>query len=89
VSAGSVAAGSGEARVETARGTLVHRLMLDGDNVADYSITAPTDVHFAAGGSVSQRLVELRGLSKTDAERVAAHLVMAFDPCVPWEFEYR
>jgi uptake hydrogenase large subunit len=89
VSAGSVAACGGEARVETARGTLIHRLMLDGDNVADYSITAPTDVHFAAGGSVSQRLAELRGLSKTDAERMAAHLVMAFDPCVPWEFEYR
>jgi hypothetical protein len=89
VSAGSVAAGSGEARVETARGTLVHRLMLDGDNVADYSITAPTDVHFAAGGSVSQWLAELRGMPKAAAERMAARLVMVFDPCVPWEIEYR
>jgi hypothetical protein len=75
----------GEARVETARGTLVHRLGLAGDRIADYAIIAPTDVHFAAGGEAARRLAELRGLPRAEAERQAMLLLMALDPCVPWE----
>jgi uptake hydrogenase large subunit len=85
VSAACVATGSGEARVETARGTLVHRLSLAGDSVGDYLIIAPTDVHFAAGGDAARWLGGLRGLSKVVAEQQATRLVMAFDPCVPWD----
>lgn len=85
VSAACVAAGMGEARVETARGTLVHRLELDGDRIANYVIAAPTDLHFAADGDAARWLEKLRGLPRTEAERQALLLVMAFDPCVPWE----
>jgi hypothetical protein len=85
VSAACVAAGIGEARVETARGGLVHRLALDGDQIVDYAITAPTDVHFAAGGDAARWLDGLRGLPQAEAEIQAARLVMAFDPCVPWD----
>jgi hypothetical protein len=87
VSAASVAPQTGEARVETARGTLVHRLTLDGEKVADYTITAPTDVHFAAGGDAARGLAGLKGSPRAEAEREALLLVLAFDPCVPWELE--
>jgi hypothetical protein len=85
VSATCVAAGSGEACVETARGTLVHRLRLAGDSVDDYTITAPTDVHFATGGDAARWLDGLRGLRQAEAEAQATRLIMAFDPCVPWD----
>ena len=85
VNAHSEAPGVGEARVGTARGPLLHRLVLEGERIADYAITAPTDVHFAAGGDVARWLEQLRGLSRREAERQARLLVLAFDPCVPWE----
>jgi hypothetical protein len=84
VSAGSVAPGIGESRVETARGPLVHRLALVGDAVADYTITAPTDVYFAPMGDAAHWLKRLHGLPEDEARRQAARLVMALDPCVPW-----
>jgi uptake hydrogenase large subunit len=87
VSADSVGPGIGEARVETARGTLVHRLALAGDAIADYTITAPTDVHFAPAGDAARWLETLRGLPEAEAGRQAARLVMVFDPCVPWVCE--
>lgn len=87
VSAGSVAPGIGESRVETARGALVHRLALAGDAVADYTITAPTDVHFAPAGDAAHWLKRLHRLPEDEARRQAARLVMALDPCVPWQCE--
>lgn len=85
VGANCIAPQTGEARIETARGTLVHRLTLDGDLVADYVIAAPTDVHFAADGDAARWLERLRGLPAAEAKRQALLLVLAFDPCVPWE----
>lgn len=76
---------AGEARIETARGTLLHRLVLADERIDDYAIIAPTDVHFAAGGDAARWLEKLRGLPRTEAERQALLLVLAFDPCVPWE----
>lgn len=76
---------AGEARVETARGMLTHRLALDGGRIADYAISAPTDVVFAEGGEVARWLPLLDGLPRAAAEREARLLMLAFDPCVPWE----
>lgn len=87
VGADCVGPGIGEAKVETARGTLLHRLVLADDTVADYTIIAPTDVHFAPAGEVAGWLEKLRGLPADEAGRQATHLVMAFDPCVPWQCE--
>ncbi len=78
-------AAAAEARVETARGTLVHRLVLDGERIADYAISAPTDVAFAEGGEVMRWLPLLEGLPHAAAEREARLLMLALDPCVPWE----
>jgi len=85
VSARHDAPHTGEAQVETARGTLVHRLTLEDERIADYAIIAPTDVHFAAGGDAVRWLDKLEGLPQAQAERQALLLVLAFDPCVPWE----
>lgn len=85
VRAACVGAGIGESCVDTARGTLVHRLALAGGCVADYAITAPTDVHFAAGGDANRWLAGLHGLTKAEAQARGIRLVMAFDPCVPWD----
>ena len=88
VTAMSPSAGVGIATAETARGTLKHRLSLDGDEVADYAVIAPTDVHFAPGGDVANWLQRLNGMSKANAEQQALHLALAFDPCVPWYCEF-
>ena len=88
VTATSPSAGVGIATVETARGTLMHRLTLDGDEVADYVIIAPTDVHFAPGGDVADWLQRLKGARKAEAKQQASRLAMAFDPCVPWSCEF-
>lgn len=83
--AAGIEPGVGEAHIETARGALSHRLTLEGDRIADYAITAPTDVHFAAGGDAARWLERLKGLPQAEAERQALMLVLAFDPCVPWQ----
>lgn len=87
--AGSVAAepleaGRGMATVMTARGELRHEIALDGDRIAGYVIEAPTDRLF---GPESPLPALLRGRPIADAEAAAARLVMALDPCVPWELE--
>jgi hypothetical protein len=82
-------ADAGRATVATARGPLVHELRLDGDRVAGYTITAPTDLHFAADGPVADWLGRLRGMPKDQADVLIARVVMAFDPCVPWTCEYK
>lgn len=84
----SPSAGLGIATVETARGTLTHRLLLDGDRVADYAIIAPTDRHFAPAGDVADWLQGVRGMRQAEARQQAARLAMAFDPCVPWSCEF-
>lgn len=75
----------GESTVETARGTLIHRLTLEGERIADYAIEAPTDRHFSTGGDAATWVENLRGLRVEDAERQSRLLLLAFDPCVPWE----
>ena len=84
IEADPLGAGTGQARVETARGPLVHRMSVEDDRVTDYVVTAPTDVYFAPGGEVARWLDRLQGLPRAEAEHQARLLVLAFDPCVPW-----
>lgn len=79
---------AGRAVVETARGALIHELALDADCVANCRIIAPTDVHFAADGTLATWLDELRGLPRDDAGRLAERAVMTLDPCVPWRCRF-
>jgi hypothetical protein len=88
VSAVPVAPGIGRALVETARGLLMHEIALDGEQVADYLITAPTEWNFHPQGALVGQL-----LGQDAADRIALHqhvvrTVAALDPCVPFELEW-
>lgn len=79
--------GIGIARVETARGTLLHRVRLEGETVAEYAVVAPTEWNFQPRGAF---VAALRGTAAADAGALREHglrLALALDPCVPYELE--
>jgi hypothetical protein len=81
-------AGSGRALVETARGLLMHEIVLDGERIADYFIVAPTEWNFHPQGPLAGWLIE-RDASDRDAVQIfTARAVAALDPCVRWELEW-
>lgn len=87
-SAMPVEAGRGRALVETARGLLMHEIVLDGERVADYFIVAPTEWNFHPEGPLAGWL---RGRDAGDRDALAqfaARAVAALDPCVRWELEW-
>lgn len=79
----SPAAGEGLAWVETARGLLVHRVVLaegtDAPQVQHAEVRAPTDWNFHPRGVLAEALAHTRALA--DAQCLA----VAFDPCVAFE----
>ncbi len=84
-SAVPLASGRGRALVETARGLLLHEIVLDGERVADYFIVAPTEWNFHAQGPLPAWLT---GRDAADPERLrnlVGRAVAALDPCVRWE----
>jgi hypothetical protein len=86
-SATCVAGGIGRALVETARGLLIHEIVLDGERIADYSIVAPTEWNFHPDGPLAAWLTG-RDAGDPEALRAfAARAVAALDPCVRWELE--
>lgn len=87
-SAAKPESGVGRALVETARGLLMHEILLDGDRIADYFIVAPTEWNFHPSGPLAGWLM---GRDATDRDAVsafAARAVAALDPCVRWELEW-
>ncbi|MCF8198662.1 MAG: nickel-dependent hydrogenase large subunit [Sulfuritalea sp.] len=87
-SAVPVEPGRGRALVETARGMLMHEIVLDGDRIADYFIVAPTEWNFHLQGPLPDWLT---GRDASDREAVrgfVARAVAALDPCVRWELEW-
>ena len=88
-SAMPVAQGRGRAVVDTARGLLMHEIVLDGERIADYFIVAPTEWNFHPHGPL---VGWLKGRDANDREaiqRFAARAVAALDPCVRWDVEWR
>lgn len=84
-SATPVAPGVGRALVETARGLLMHELVLEGERVADYRIVAPTEWNFHPQGPLPRWLIGRPCSDAAELRRFAAHAVAALDPCVRWE----
>ena len=84
-SATPVAPGVGRALVETARGLLMHELVLEGERVADYRIVAPTEWNFHPQGPLSGWLIGRPCADAAELRRFAAQAVAALDPCVRWE----
>jgi hypothetical protein len=83
-SATPVAPGVGRALVETARGLLMHELVLEGERVADYRIVAPTEWNFHPQGPLSGWLIGRPCSDAVELRRFAAQAVAALDPCVRW-----
>ena len=82
--AASPAPGCGLARVKTARGTLLHRVEVDGDRVRDYRIVAPTEWNFHPQGSFVCEMVGQLAPTRAAAADMASRLALALDPCVPY-----
>lgn len=87
-SAITVAAGRGRALVETARGLLIHEIVLDGECIADYFIVAPTEWNFHPQGPLAGWLLGRDAGDRDALEKFAARAVAALDPCVRWELEW-
>ncbi|MDP1610077.1 MAG: hypothetical protein Q8M11_03395 [Sulfuritalea sp.] len=89
-SAVQVAAGRGRALVDTARGLLMHEIVLDGEHeerIADYFIVAPTEWNFHPQGPLAGWLLGRDAADREALAAFAARAVAALDPCVRWELE--
>ena len=93
------APGVGVARVETARGTLLHRVCLENGRdeqderaaeytrVAEYTLVAPTEWNFHPQGAFTAAFLGAPVASPESLRHQAAALVLALDPCVPFQIE--
>ncbi len=79
--------GWGVAQTLTARGVLTHAVRLDARTVAEYRVTAPTDLFFADAGALSGLLDGARFASLDDVRRLLHLAVLALDPCLPYALE--
>ena len=80
---GKVAEGWHAAAVETARGTLVHVVRLEGERIAGWHILAPTEWNFHPEGVICHAVHNLPAVSREQAERFTRALTALLDPCVP------
>lgn len=79
------APGVGISAVETARGTLVHCVAIEGDKVAKWRIVAPTEWNFHPAGAFSRGLTGIEARTEAGARRAATLFAHALDPCVGFE----
>ena len=86
-SAAHVGAGRGRSLVETARGLLMHEIVLDGDTVAEYFIVAPTEWNFHPQGPLAGWLGGAEGKDREALRARVALAVATLDPCVRWELD--
>jgi coenzyme F420-reducing hydrogenase alpha subunit len=82
-------AGIGIARVDAARGLLIHRVAVADDEVLGYRILAPTEWNFHPRGPVAAGLAEMRGLDQKNLSRLVRLFVTAVDPCVEYDVIFR
>lgn len=87
-SAVPLGATGGRALVETARGLLMHEIVLDGERIADYFIVAPTEWNFHPQGPLAGWLIGRDTGDREALQAFAARAVAALDPCVRWELEW-
>lgn len=78
---------SGIGVVEAARGRLIHRVQLKGDDVGTYRIVAPTEWNFHPQGALVEGLKNLDATDRAGLEQQAHLLVYAMDPCVSYSLE--
>lgn len=83
-----VSPGIGRSLAETARGLLMHEIVLDRERVADYLIVAPTEWNFHPQGVLADQLLGQDAADRDALQQHVARAIAALDPCVPWELEW-
>lgn len=83
--AAQLAPGVGLARVETARGLLLHLMQVKDGRVAAYAIVAPTEWNFHPRGAFVGEIVGRPAATRDEAEMLARRLALSLDPCVSYE----
>ncbi len=76
---------AGLARVETARGVLLHRVLVENGAIGEYAIVAPTEWNFHPRGAFAREAVRIAEPDDTAALRKAQWLALSLDPCVACE----
>jgi uptake hydrogenase large subunit len=87
IGSASVRDGDAIAWVETARGVLIHRVVLDGERIARYQIVAPTEWNFHPRGALAVELEALSAADRAGLERRVDLIVQSLDPCVAYQVE--
>lgn len=77
--------GCGAGYAETARGPLVHAVVVDKGRVEDWRAVAPTEWNFHPAGPFARAVQRARVVP--EAERALRMLAASFDPCVPISFD--
>jgi len=77
--------GVGLARVETARGLLLHLTQVKDGRVGGYVIVAPTEWNFHSQGAFASELAACPAATRDEAAMLARRLALALDPCVAYE----
>lgn len=80
-------AGEGLALVQTARGLLMHHVLLEGERVQKYVIVAPTEWNFHPQGAFVHDLLGLRAPDAGQLQHSAHIMALSLDPCVAYEIE--
>ena len=83
--AAQIAENVGLARVETARGLLLHLMQVNDGRVGRYVIVAPTEWNFHPQGAFVREMTGCPATSLAEAETAARRLALALDPCVAYE----
>jgi len=73
--------------VETARGLLVHRVLLEGERIGTYRIVAPTEWNFHPEGAFARGAMAIPAGDAARLESDVRWLVSTLDPCVAVRYE--
>ncbi len=76
---------TGLARVETARGALLHRVRVRDGLIAEYAVVAPTEWNFHPRGAFAREALQISAPDDASALRQARRLALSLDPCVEHE----
>ncbi len=85
IDAAPCGAHAGLARVETARGVLLHRARVEEGAIAHYAVVAPTEWNFHPQGAFAHEAACLAAADGAALMRHAQGLALALDPCVEYE----
>jgi len=83
----SASGGSGWSVVRTARGTLLHYVNIQAEQIVDYLTIAPTEWNFHPNGPLTSGLTGLKESDVVSLMETVKFFVLSLDPCVEYEIE--